>query len=103
MRCRVQAECVVAVDELTDVAREHGDEEQSCRKTEQGTVSADDDQRGAERNFDDAGEDDHHVLVDADPVGHLRLEALAVEREVGDPGDDERATEHDPRNGAEAG
>jgi hypothetical protein len=98
----VQAEHIVTVDELADVAREHGDEEDTHCEAEQGSAASYKDQRRTERDLDQAGQDDDHVLVDPDPIGHLSLEVLAGKRQVADPGDDESATEDDPRNGAGA-
>jgi len=92
----------VAVDELADVAGEDGDEEQACGKAEQGAVAAYDDQRRPERDLDQAGQQHDGVLVDPDPVGHLRLKGGACKRQVTEPGDDESATEHDPSSTANA-
>jgi aminoglycoside phosphotransferase (APT) family kinase protein len=98
----VQAERIVAVDELADVAREHGDEEETHCEAEQGSTASYDDQRRTERDLDEAGQDHHHVLVDPDPIGHLSLEVVAGKRQVAEPGDDECATEDDPCSGADA-
>ena len=83
----------MTIDELADVAREHGDEEETGGKAEQGAASSYDDQRRTERDLDEAGQDHHDVLVDPDPIGHLSLEGLAGERQVAEPGDHQRATE----------
>ena len=87
----VQAETIVAVDELADVSREHGDEEQAGGEAEQGAAAAYDDRRRTERDLDDAGQDHHEVLVDAHPVGHLRLKVDTGERQMPEPGEDASA------------
>jgi hypothetical protein len=92
----------VAVDELADVAREHGDEEEAHCEAEQGALASYDDQGGTEHDLDEAGRNDHDVLVDPDPIGHLSLEAGAGKRQVTEPGDDERAPEDDSCRGANA-
>jgi len=96
----VQAECIVAVDELADVAREHGDEEEAHSEAEKVAAAAYDEQRRTERDLDETGQDDHDVLVDPDPIGHLGLEVVAGIRQVEEPGDDERDAEDGPCSGA---
>ena len=98
----VQAERIVAVVELADVAGEHGDEEETHCVAEQGSTASHDDQRRTERDLDEAGQDDDHVLVDPDPIGHLSLEVAAGKRQVAEPGDDQCTTEKDPCSGADA-
>ena len=92
----VQPEGIVAVDELADVAREDGQEEQARCEAEKRAAAAYDDQRRTERDLDEAGQDDDDVLVEPDPIGHLRLEIDAGKRQVAEPGDDERATQDHP-------
>jgi len=97
----VQTKCSVTVDVLADVAREHRDEEQTGGEAEQLSPAAHDDEHSAERYLDDTGPDHDDVLVDADPVRHLRVEVGTGEREVADAGEDERAAEDDPGGGAD--
>jgi hypothetical protein len=53
-------------------------------------------------DLDETGRDDHGVLVEPDPIGHLSLEVVAGKRQVTEPSEDECAPEDDPGRGAGA-
>lgn len=72
------------VDELADVAREDGDEEQSDRETHERSTPTGNQQRETERDLDEPRHDHHDVFVDGDPVGYLRTEVGSSEPQVSD-------------------
>jgi len=92
----------VAVDELADVARQYGDEEETCCKAEQAAALSNDDQCRTERDLDEPRQDHDDILVDPQPIGYLRLKVDARKRQVAESGEDECSTQDEPSSPANA-
>jgi len=93
----------VAVDELADVPREDQDEEHPGGESDRRSVPTGQEQRTAERDLDDAGDDDDEVGVEHDPSGDLCSELLSGAGEMGDAGCEEEGAQHKPADLTEAG
>lgn len=84
-----------------DVARGDRDEERGDDVTDETlVVLGQRDEGRALRDLDDTGGEDDGVLGPGHPVGHLRLELLALGREVADAGADQEGAEGEASHGA---
>ena len=78
-RVGVEPEGIGPVEPLGDIAREDHDEEPGHRPADHRPPPAHEDQREAEDDLDDAGQQHDEVGVDREPARNLSLELLALE------------------------
>ena len=97
-RVGVEPEGVGPLEPLGDIAREDHDEEPGHNPADHRPTPTHEDQREAEDDLDDAGQQHDEVGVDWEPDRDLGLELVALRCQMTDAGDDEAAAEHQASN-----